>query len=287
MINRVSLNLPDMKRSTAFTLIELLVVIAIIAILAALLLPALAKAKERAIRAVCMNNERQLYLSVDMYSIDNGGNLPILTPNSGAQWAWDIPWPVTSAMLASGCQKKTFYCPSTAPRFTDSLNFLNQDSLWNFGTNIGKAFNIVGYSFAFSGDPPGKSPNTSVLTLTNQNTKIGLEFHPNVVYPFTPFRDSVSARVLIADVFLSKGSGVPASPGDFFNSVGGGFSISGRQYPHVSAHLEGGLLPVGGNYAYKDGHVQWQRFYAPSANWKLNPTQVRGGGSGGTPYFWW
>ena len=270
-----------MKRSTAFTLIELLVVIAIIAILAALLLPALGAAKQRAIRITCMNNEHQLYLSVDMYSIDNNGNLPVLTPNSGASWAWDIPWPVTTAMLASGCQKKTFYCPSTAPRFSDSLNFVNQNSLWNFGTNTGHSFNIVGYSFAFSGNPT----SVSKLAATNQNTKISVENHPNVVWPFTPFRDSVSTRVLIADVFLSARAGLPATPGDDFGSVGGGFSINGRQYPHVSAHMEGGLLPIGGNYAYKDGHVQWQKFNASSANASQNPTQVRTGGN--MPYFWW
>ena len=266
---RVSNELSRSDRQ-GFTLIELLVVIAIIAILAAMLLPALASAKAKAIRAVCMNNEKQIYTSLHIFGDDNNDKLPTL--DGVGAWCWDIPSTATSAMLNSGCSKKTFYCPSTTPRFTDSENFAYPNSLWNYS---GGSFNITGYAFAFGG-------TSSRVDQQYQNFKMLSELHTNgpIVSP-----DNITTSELVADVMISTGNTLPASGADNFSAVFGGFTQNGAAYPHLSAHLGRAGMPQGGNIAFKDGHLEWRKFQAGGASAAGNITRVRTGSN--NPYFWW
>jgi len=84
---------------------------------------------------------------------------------------------------------------------------------------------------------------------------------------------------LIADATISEnlaGSAANPGPAGSFVSVSGGFEYpAGTKLPHLSPHLSKSL-PVGGNIAFKDGHVEWRKF-----------RYMQQRASGSSRGFWW
>lgn len=146
-----------MKKNTLFTLIELLVVIAIIAILAAMLLPALAKAKEKAQTTSCTNNLKQIGLGAHMYASDKNDNIPnYVGCDDTADIALKQNWWVRLNRYVKN--DKCFNCPADSDPWGEGV----ATNVWADGIGYG----INALPDASSANPWGTSSGSAQIMTT-------------------------------------------------------------------------------------------------------------------------
>ncbi|HTY85889.1 MAG TPA: prepilin-type N-terminal cleavage/methylation domain-containing protein [Candidatus Acidoferrum sp.] len=241
------------RNAGAFTLIELLVVIAIIAILAALLLPALARAKEAGRRAVDRSNFHQQGIAITLYAQDNNNLLPDLRyppyappatpPTASGLWAWDMSTNFTDEIIRNGGSRDLFYCPSN-PDF-------NSDYAWNFGV-----YSYLGTPGYATGTPNGGFRITGYVYLL-PGAGMNAGGTPEAPYWKTntvgmPGQLSPADAEMVVDVIVQD----PTT-----HSWAGVTTVGGlpKDVTQRTSHLNG-AEPAGANILFIDGHAEWRQY---------------------------